>query len=925
VDEEWRNYRGGQIRPVWVVDTGDWSLEKLPWDESSANVDPVWMEETIYFLSDRDYAMNLYGYDTSTGELSQLTRHSRFDVKNIDAGGGVVVYEQGGYLHLYDPAEGTSRQVEIRVDGDFPWARPHWEDVGERIAHAGISPSGVRAVFEARGEIFTVPAEEGDWRALTRSPGTADRTPAWSPDGERVAWFSDASGEYRLLVGDQKGLEEPREIRLPDPTYFYDLQWSPDGEHLLYTDADRVLRYLDVETGEVTRVDQDNYTPPGRTMDPVWSPDSRWIAYAKRLESQFRQIWVYSLERDEAFPVTNPRADAISPAWDAGGEYLYFAASTDYGLNTGWLDMSSYDRPVTRGLYMAILEEGTPSPLLPESDEEPGDGGDGEGNARAPGAAAGNGDGAEDGEDPTVTIDREGLQDRIVSLGIDDANYGELETAGAGVLFFRQFEPNQGTATGPAPASLKRYTLESREAEEFLPGVQGYAVSHDGKKLLYRAGGTWGIVPTEGKPEPGQGALETDELRTRVDPRAEWRQIFEEAWRLQRDYLYVENLHGADWDRIRDWYGPWVDHVRHRSDLTYLLNILGGEVSVGHSFVGGGDEPDVEEVPVGLLGADLEVAGDRYRISRILDGESWNPDVRAPLAEPGVDVSEGDYLLAVNGRPLDASMNPYRLLDGTAGRQISLTVNDRPSTEGARTVTVVPVESEGELRRRAWVEENRRRVDRLSDGRLGYVYLPNTARAGYEYFNRYFFSQQGKEGVIIDERYNGGGSAADYMVDIMARELHGFFNNPVRPEKPFTLPGSGIWGPKVMITNEYAGSGGDLLPYLFRKMEIGPLVGTTTWGGLVGIWDTPPFIDGGIMTAPRGGFYDLQGEWAVENEGVAPDIRVEQRPAATIPGGDPQLERAVEEALRLLETGDWPEIRPQPEDPVRTRRPGGGG
>ncbi len=924
VDSEWRNYRGGQIRPVWVVDTGDWSLEKLPFGDA-ANLDPVWMGDEIYFLSDRNLAMNVWAWDTGAGELRQVTDHRRFDVKHLDAGGGAVVYEQGGWLHLLDPSTGESRRLAITVEGDFPWARPHWEDVGGMIRTADLGPTGARAVFEARGEIVTVPAEKGDWRNLTNSAGAADRTPAWSPDGERVAWFSDASGEYRLMIGDAKGLEEPRSVAIEDPSFFYDLAWSPDGEKLLFTDADRHLWVVDAATGEKTLADQDNYTPPARTMDPVWSPDGRWIAYAKRMENGLRSVFVYSVEEDTVRRVTDRMADARHPAWDPSGDYLWFAASTDYGLNTGWLDMSSYDRPVTRGLYLAILEEGTPSPLLPESDEEAAAGGDGEAAGPAGGGEgnASGGDGRDGGEaaDP-VAIDFEGLADRTVALDVEQANYADLASAGEGALLYRKLEPTGG---GFAPAPLMRYDLESREAARLLPAVQDFDVSADGKKLLYRTGDDWSVVPTSGKVEPGQGGLATGDLRTYVDPRDEWRQIFDEGWRFQRDYLYVDNVHGADWPEIYEMYAPWVRHVRHRSDLTYLLDVLGGEVSVGHSFTGGGDEPEVEEVPVGLLGADFEVADGRYRFARVFTGERWNPNLEAPLARPGARVSEGEYLLAVDGRELEPPTSPYRLLDGTAGRQTVLTVNDEPTLEGARTVTVEPIRDEGALRRMAWVEGNRRRVDSLSNGRLAYVYLPNTAGAGYTFFNRYFFAQQDREGVVVDERFNGGGSAADYMVDVLGRELRGFFNNPAKPDRPFTLPGSGIWGPKVMVINEMAGSGGDLLPYMFRQSDLGPLVGRTTWGGLVGIWDVPPFVDGGGMTAPRGGFYDLGGEWGVENEGVEPDIRVEQTPGRVIRGEDPQLDRAVEEALRLLRERNWPELKGQPEPPVRARRPGDGG
>ena len=921
-DVEWRNYRGGQIRPIWVVDTDDWSLEKLPFGDA-ANLDPVWMDDTIYFLSDRTLAMNVWAWDTSTEELRQVTDHERFDVKSLDVGGGALVYEQAGWLHLLEPGTGEARRLDITVEGDFPWARPHWEDVGGLIRTADLGPTGARTAIEARGDVFTVPAEEGDWRNLTRSPGAADRTPAWSPDGERLAWFSDASGEYRLMIGDAKGLEDPRSVAIEEPSFFYDLSWSPDGEKLLFTDADRHLWVVDAASGEKTLADQDNYTPPGRTMHPVWAPDSRWIAYAKRMENGLHSIFVYSLAGDTVHRVTDRMADAQHPAWDPSGDYLWFAASTDYGLNTGWLDMSSYDRPVSRGIYLAILEEGAPSPLLPQSDEEAaGEDGDGEGGASPandPSAAEGReGEGAAEPE--PVTIDFEGLAARTVAVDVDEENYVDLASAGEGVLLYRTLEP---TGSDFAPAPLMRYDLEEREAEEFLSAVQAFDVSADGSKLLYLSGGSWSVVPTRGRVEPGEGRLAIDELRAYVDPREEWRQIFDEAWRFQRDYLYVDNVHGADWPEIYDMYSPWVRHVRHRSDLTYLLDVLGGEVSVGHSFTGGGDEPEVKEVPVGLLGADLEVADGRYRFERVFAGGGWNPDLEAPLARPGERVREGEYLLAVDGRELEPPTNPYRLLDGTAGRRTVLTVNGRPTMDGARRVTVEPVESETGLRTVAWVESNRRTVDSLSNGQLAYVYLPDTGGGGYESFNRMFFAQQDRRGVVVDERFNSGGSAADYMIDILARDLRGFFNNPARPEKPFTLPGAGIWGPKVMVINELSGSGGDLLPYMFRQSDLGPIVGRKTWGGLVGVWDVPGFVDGGAMTAPRGGFYDLRGQWAVENEGVAPDIRVDQTPRRVIRGHDPQLERAVEEAMRLLREEEWPELKGQPEPPVRARRPGG--
>jgi tricorn protease len=452
-----------------------------------------------------------------------------------------------------------------------------------------------------------------------------------------------------------------------------------------------------------------------------------------------------------------------------------------------------------------------------------------------------------------------------------------------------------------------------------LTPVNYTTVSHDRKQLLYQSKDTWGIVKTDATPKIGDGKLAID-VKMHIVPQEEWAQILKEGWRYMRDYLYVDNVHGAPWKKVYEWYSPWVADCRHRTDLNYIVDILSGEVAIGHSYVNGGDFPDVKRVPIGLLGADIAVENGGFRIKKIYTGESWNPDLKAPLAVPGVDVKVGDYIVAVNGGPLSIKRNFYSYFENKADKQVKLLVNSTPNATDARLVTVVPIADEVGLRGRDWVEGNRRKVDSLSNGQLAYVYIPNTGRPGYNYFNRYYFSQMGKKGAVIDERNNGGGSAADYIVDVMARQLNGYFNSRVEGHKPFTVPDGGIWGPKVMIMNERAGSGGDLMPYLFRKMKVGPLIGTRTWGGLVGTWDTPPFIDKGRMVAPRGGFYDVDGKWDIEGVGISPDIEVMQTPAEVLRGKDPQLERAVQEALNLMKTQGI-QLKPEPPAPIRYKRP----
>jgi len=927
-DEGWRNYRGGQNRPIWITNVGTWEVETPPWTDSK-DIEPVWVGETVYFLSDRDWLMNVWAYDTRTKQLRQITRFKDYDVKSIGAGAGVVVFEQAGDLHQYDPRSNQTTRLEITARGDFPWLVPQWREVAGRIAAAAISPTGKRVAIEARGDIFSVPAEKGDWRAVTTSSGVADRTPAFSPDGKSLSWFSDASGEYQLMIGAADGSGAPRAISLPEPSFYFTPAWSPDSKKILFTDTHLRLWVLDVASGKATHADTDQYMVPTRSMDPRWSPDSRWIAYAKRLPTQLHAIFVYDTQNGRSTQVTDGMADALAPAWDANGKWLYFLASTTFGLQTGWLDMTSYDRPTRRTLYMALLRANEKSPLLPESDEESVD------TPRpAPAAtpatpsatppatpsATPAATSAAAPAVPAVTIDFAGIAQRTIAIDVPARDYTALQAGPNGIVFFLENIPANGVGGNPTSV-LHRWQLRERRAAPFVSGAAAYVLSADRKKILYSAAGAWAIFDTDkAAPTGAAGRVNVAEVRHLVDPRAEYKQMLHEGWRFMRDFLYVKNMHGADYRRTFALYEPLLPHVAHRADFNALLDDLSAEIAVGHSYVSGGDLPAVPNANVGLLGADVATVNGRVRITRIYTGESWNPQLRAPLATPGVDARTGDYILAVNGEELAANDNLYRLLEGTANRQTVLTLNDRPVLDGARRVTVVPTTNEGGLRQFAWIERNRRIVDSLSNGALAYVYVPNTGDGGYTYFNRYFFAQQDRKGVVVDERFNGGGSAADYIIEVLARDFDGYFNNPVGERKPFTSPTAGIWGPKVMVINEMAGSGGDLMPYMFKRRKLGPLVGKRTWGGLVGTWDTPSLIDGGRMIAPRGGFFDRDGKWAVENEGIAPDIDVENWPKDEAAGRDPQLERAVAEAMRMLREKPV-ELKAEPAAPIRSRRP----
>jgi tricorn protease len=940
-DEERRNYRGGQNKAIWILDMDDYDLEEIkPWDRTK-ELDPVWIGQHVYFISDRDGAQNVWGYNTANKQLRQVTRFKDLDVKSLGTDGKVLVLEQAGYLWTLDPAGNNAQptRLAIHVRGDFPWMMARWEEVATRLSNAQLSATGKRAVFEARGDIFTVPTERGaDWRNLTNTPGTAERTPSWSPDGQWISYFSDASGEYKLVIVPQDGQGSKREIALGDPKFYYTPSWSPDSKKIVLTDTDLRIWLVDVAAGKTTHVDTDTWMVPQRSVDPAWSPDSRWITYAKRLDNLLHVIYVYNVETGQKHQITDGFSDATSPAFDASGKYLYFLAGTNFGLNTGWLDMTSYDRPSTRGVYFAILKKGEPSPLLPPRGDEAASPAPRSDSARAT-SGGGAGVGVEGAARPQaqspraggasravrVDIDFDDIEHRILALPVPERDYRSLQAGVEGQVFYIEAAQGGGGrgGGGGGGATLQRYNLREREGREFLSGVQSYTLSADRKKVLYRAGANWSVVSSDGAPPPQAtaGRIDVAALRMRVDPRAEYQQMFSEGWRFQRDYLYVENMHGVDYAKTKALYEPLLEHVASRSDFNYLLDWMGGEIAIGHSYVRGGDMPDVPTVTVGLLGADYEIANGRYRIAKIYRGESWNPGLRAPLAEPGIEVKEGEYLLEVNGAPLRAPEEPYKFFEGLANRQVNIRVGPNASNEGSRVVTVVPLTTEGQLRQREWMDNNRKLVDKLSGGKLAYVWLPNTGQPGYTNFNRYYFAQQNKEGAVIDERFNGGGSAADYIIEYMMRQPHGYFNNPVGDRKPFTSPAAGIWGPKVMIINEMAGSGGDLMPYMFRYYGVGPLVGTRTWGGLVGTWDTPPLIDGGSMIAPRGGFFDLDGKWAVENDGVPADIEVEMTPKDVIAGRDPQLERAVQEALKLLETKRFVR-KAEPPPPIYYKRPG---
>lgn len=902
-DWEWRSYRGGQNTPLTILDLASLNEVRLP-NERTQDRYPVWMGGKIFFLSDRDWAMNVWSYDVATKQLQQLTHFADADVKRLSGGAGMLAFEQDGWIHTLDPASGNVRKLDITVEGDFPWAETRWENVAQIVNEASLSPTGKRILMAARGEIFTVPVEDGPTRNLTRSSGADDRAPVWSPDGTHVAWFSDSGEGYALFVGDQNGMTPARRIPIGESRMAWEQVWSPDGKLIAFVDDDVRIRVVDVASGRITTADVGGANIERGSMGLTWSPDSKWLAYARTFPNNFRRIVAWSVASTRATPLTDVMADAQSPSWDRGGRYLYFLASTNLALGSGWANTSAVRATPTYGVYLTVLRANDSTPFPPKSDEEGASAAAKPSDAN-PRAAPRPDSALVDTGATEVRIDFDGIERRILALPMPVRRYTRTIAGPKRVVFVGELSADSPGLT------IHKFSVDARRDSVFAGGVSNPSISADGRKLLFRSGQQWRVVGTDRPPAGGQGNVKV-ELRMQLDRLAEWRQIFDEAWHYERDFFYDPGMHGNDWNAVRARYRPLVPWIRHRTDLTYVLDQVNGELSVGHSFVGAGDFPAVDTTRVGVLGADLVADGGRWRISRIYTFENWNPRLIAPLDRPGLRVHRGTYLLGVDGVELTSSDDPYRLLDGTADRQTVLMLNDRPTMEGHWTETVVPIRSEALLRQRAWVEDNRRLVDSLSQGKLAYAWIPNTGDPGVVSFDRYIFAQQDKAGAVIDSRHNHGGNLDDYMVDYMKRTLRAAVTNEVPGGAAFRLP-QGVLGPKVLLINEDAGSGGDYFPWAFRQQKVGPLVGTRTWGGLVKSSTHYLMVDGGYLTAPDNAVFDpINHKWIAENEGVPPDIEVLQDAKSVAAGHDPQLERAVQEALRLVAETGTPVITPPP-------------
>jgi tricorn protease len=960
----WKRYRGGQTTPIWIANLSNSRVDKVPRDNSN-DFCPMWVDDRVFFLSDRNGAVGLFSYDLKSRKVLPAAANNGIGFKSASAGPGGIVVEQFGQLLLYDLASGKLAPVPVTVAGDLAELRPRFVNVGRRLASAHLSPTGARALFEARGEILTVPAEKGDPRNLTQTTGSVERDPSWSPDGQWIAYFSDQSGEYELHVRDSMGRHAPRTIRLEDkPTFYFAPSWSPDSRKIAYLDAHLGVWYVDIDEKKPIKVDKDRYWGNPLQRAPVWSPDGKWLAYSKRLRNYLGAVFLYSLGDAKSTQLTDGMSDARFPVFDKGGKYLYFVASTDSGPSLE-PDIRSISRPVSRSIYLVVLAKSDPSPFAPESDEEkvasPGD-------AKKEGAAGQKEEDRKTAEStpgeakpPTpkpvpVKIDWEKINQRILAMPMPARRYVGLQAGKAGTLFALEAPlPTPGAGPGPGGPpgmTVHRYDLKLRKSDTVASGARFFEVSANGEKTLAAHQDRWtintlrpmppgpgGAASGGGPPGPGGpsgdsgGAggpggpggspsslvLATDAIEVRSDPRAEWKQMYHDAWRIQREFFYDPNLHGLDLAASIKKYEPYLDSVSSRRDLSYVFADMMGEITVGHLGVGGGDQPDPKQIQTGLLGCDYKIENGRYRFARIYDGENWNPDLKAPLTQPGVTVQGGDYLLAVNGRDVRAADNVHSFFEATAGKQVLLKVGPNPDASGAREVTVVPVASEARLRNLAWIEDNRRKVDQMTKGRVAYIYMPDTAFGGLTNFTRYFYAQVHKEAAIIDERFNGGGLLATDIIEQLKRTMLSLV--ATRDGEDEVQPQGAIFGPKVMIINELAGSGGDAMPNYFRRAGVGKLIGKRTWGGLVGRAGAPALLDGGFVSAPSSAVWGPSGEWDAENVGISPDIEVEQDPELVRQGRDPQLEKAIEVVLAELEKNPVPQPKRPAYPNYHSKRP----
>jgi len=874
----WKHYRGGQADDVWIYDFETKKITNVT-NNPAQDIFPMWHGNKIYFISDRDYRMNLFSYDLISKETKKLTDFTEYDIKFPSLGDNAIVFENGGYIYKFDLASPKTEKVKIFINEDFNIGRGGLIDVSKNITNFEIAPDGSRALFGARGEVFTVPAKNGNTRNLTNTSGVHERSSKWSPDGKWISYISDKTGETEIYIMPQSGKDEAVQLTSEKGSYKYQALWSPDSKKLLWSNRDQKLFVTDVESKKTSQIAESNVF---EMNDYSWSPDSKWIAYSRPEKDSEVKIYLYSLENDETIEATDGWYSSYSPVFSADGKYLFFVSDRSFSPVYSQTEWNHAYRDMSK-IYLITLTKDTKSPFEPKSDEVKINSDEKKEEKKD----------EKKEDDKSVKVDKDGLQSRIAVLPISAGNYFNLTATGKKLYYM------YSTSSSRKP-NLMMFDLEGQKETE-LGNINGYEISADGKKMLASQNGTYGIIDLPSSKVELKEKLNLSDMSMNLDRYAEWQQIFNEAWRQMRDFFFDPNMHGVDWTAMKEKYQTLVKYVNHRADLTYIIGEMIGELNVGHSYVGGGDYPKPERIKQGLLGAKLERDEESgyYKIVKILKGENWDNFTRSPLTEIGVNVNEGDYIISVNGQPVNKMLDIYASLFNTAGKQVTLTVNGEPSPQGAHETVFVPIDNEQPLYYNTWVQENINKVNKATNGKAGYIHIPDMSVNGLNQFVKYYYPQLTKEALIIDDRGNGGGNVSPMITERLQRTAA--MISIARNTIPSFEPGGTHVGPKVLLLDEYSASDGDIFPYRFRHYKLGKLVGKRSWGGVVGIRGTLPFVDGGYLNKPEFSRFDLEGkEWIMEGKGVEPDIYVDNDPAKEFAGEDEQLNKAIEIILQEL-------------------------
>jgi tricorn protease len=908
VDREfrtWKRYKGGRATDLWIYDLEKNSSEKIT-DFKGTDHIPTWFGDKIYFTSDRDLWLNVHSYNLKTKEVNQITFHNKFDVMWPSGSNGQIAYEHGGYLYKLNLETLKSERVIVNIQYDFANTLPYHKNVKDNIHSFSISPSGNRVLFDARGDIFSVPAGEGTTYNLTQTQGVRAVFPQWSPDGKWIAYYSDQTGEYEVYLLENKENAVPKQITRNSRGWKYSAVWSPNSKMLVYFDRSMKLQLLDVHSGKITVID----TP---TTDEIrnysFSPDSRWVTYTKNSPNGLGGIWVYNIESNKSQQLTDDTFGDRNPVFSLCGNYIYFISNRDFNLEFSDFEFNYLYNNASRIYAIALKKDGPrliePKEMVetPAKDQKKDDKQDGKKESKKEKDEKKETDEASPKE-VKVSIDFEGANQRIMAFPASAGRYWGLQAVTDGIVYLSE-------------AGLNMYNIKDQKSELIMAGIGTALVSANGKKFLYQSGNDYGVASLVPNQKASDGKLNLDNLTMRIEPRKEWEQIFVDGWRIFRDFFYVSNLHNVDWDSFRTKYAEMLPYLNHRFDLDYIFGELIAETNTGHAYANWGDFERVKRVETGLLGAKMkaDLTSKRYIISKIYRGENWDPERRSPLTEVGINIKEGDYLIAIDGKDVTTSENPYLFLENKINKAVRLTVNSKPTADGATTYTLRPIANEQELRYLDWVNSRREMVDKLSGGRIGYMHIPNTAFEGNRELHRGMYAYNHKDALIIDERFNGGGFIPDRMIEMLTRETHVLWH--VQGLYPMRTPGIAHDGPKAMLINGYSSSGGDAFPHFFRQKNLGTIIGTRTWGGLVGMQGNAGLMDGGYIAVPRFGIYNQEGEWIIEGIGVYPDIEVIDMPHLLSKGQDPSLEKAVEVLLKQLEENP-PKKWPVPADPDRS-------